>query len=344
MAKDSSSIWIYHERQEALLCGQHALNNLAQSPVFTVSQLTEIAWELDQLEQSVLDPSEARQPSANVDPSGNFSIQVLKQALQEQYGIVLSHLSVMLGEAASEDVTDLQGFLCHKSSHWFAIRQVDGRFWNLNSTLERPALVSHFSIGTEVANWQNDGYNVYGIRAGLPQGGVKLGTSHRGGTWHRMSDLLRGKSTDTDPWESLTGKGIRLDGGTTYGTESHANGAVSLEEEELQRALQASMETAKAAQLQERWSMLVVPSEPVAGSKGSVRLQIKLPDGSRLVRRFQEDDPVEQLYAFVYQRNQQQHGGLELRYGFPPKDLSPQVSQTIGQAKLAGETIQGRYT
>ena len=37
------SIWIYHERQEALLCGQHALNNLAQRPVFSPYQLSQIA-------------------------------------------------------------------------------------------------------------------------------------------------------------------------------------------------------------------------------------------------------------------------------------------------------------
>jgi hypothetical protein len=70
-----------------------------------------------------------------------------------------------------------------------------------------------------------------------------------------------------------------------------------------------------------------------------------------VVRRFLESDPVEALYAFVYQR---ERGGtspsqqneprlLELRYGFPPRDLQALVSQTIGQAKLAGETIQGRF-
>jgi Josephin len=43
MTTDLSSVWIYHERQEALLCGQHALNNLVQAPVFTTGRLADIA-------------------------------------------------------------------------------------------------------------------------------------------------------------------------------------------------------------------------------------------------------------------------------------------------------------
>lgn len=42
--------WIYHERQEALLCGQHALNNLVQACVFSPGSLAEIAHQLDEME------------------------------------------------------------------------------------------------------------------------------------------------------------------------------------------------------------------------------------------------------------------------------------------------------
>jgi ataxin-3 len=45
-----SSEYVYHERQEALLCGQHALNNLVQASVFTPGSLSEIAHQLDELE------------------------------------------------------------------------------------------------------------------------------------------------------------------------------------------------------------------------------------------------------------------------------------------------------
>lgn len=46
----SSTVWIYHERQEALLCGQHALNNLVQGLEFSPGTLAEIAHQLDQME------------------------------------------------------------------------------------------------------------------------------------------------------------------------------------------------------------------------------------------------------------------------------------------------------
>jgi hypothetical protein len=47
---DDVEYWIYHERQQASLCGQHALNNLVQACVFQPDALTEIAFHLDNLE------------------------------------------------------------------------------------------------------------------------------------------------------------------------------------------------------------------------------------------------------------------------------------------------------
>lgn len=46
----SEHIWIYHERQQALLCGQHALNNLVQACNFSPESLAEIAHQLDEME------------------------------------------------------------------------------------------------------------------------------------------------------------------------------------------------------------------------------------------------------------------------------------------------------
>ena len=103
--ENPSRIWIYHERQESLLCGQHALNNLIQSPMFTSPQLAEIAHELDALELQYMAQNNhhhdnqnnnhnedsviysrdylqrLQEGSNNVDEHGNFSIQVLKTCL-----------------------------------------------------------------------------------------------------------------------------------------------------------------------------------------------------------------------------------------------------------------------
>lgn len=88
MTEDTSSIWIYHEKQEALLCGQHALNNLLQRPAFTAFQLSQIAHQLDALELEYMAQNNeggtksadylrrVQEGSSNVDERGNFSIQV----------------------------------------------------------------------------------------------------------------------------------------------------------------------------------------------------------------------------------------------------------------------------
>jgi ataxin-3 len=50
MSASEIEYWIYHEQQEALLCGQHALNNLVQAAVFSANSLAEIAHQLDEME------------------------------------------------------------------------------------------------------------------------------------------------------------------------------------------------------------------------------------------------------------------------------------------------------
>ena len=320
-------IWVYHERQEALLCGQHALNNLVQMPVFNAGMLADIAMNLDAMERRVLGPSAAYAPSANVDAQGNFSIQVLKAALQSMFDLQLPHLSVV---DKSIDVTSLQGFICHKSDHWFAIRQVGGRFWNLNSMLELPTPISHFRLATEMQEWSvKDGYTIFAIESGLPPAGEKPsnGATTTHGVYHRMEDLLKGKATPKDPWESLTGAGMRLE-------TTNTTGGSNQEEDDLQRAIRLSM--------QETTALPPVTDEPPVDAPGCVRLQLRLPDGTRTVRRFLTTDSVKLVYA-VCQQMTGNRGSIELKYGFPPKDMSVLQGLTIGEANLAGESIQGRF-
>lgn len=94
--------------------------------------------------------------SGNVDPQGNFSIEVLRAALRSRYSLDLPNVrqeNVLDGI----DVTDVEGFVCNKDAHWFAIRKINGRFWNLNSMAERPTIISHFKLATEIASFQQSG-------------------------------------------------------------------------------------------------------------------------------------------------------------------------------------------
>ncbi|CAF4247878.1 unnamed protein product [Rotaria socialis] len=58
MDKVAARTGIYHEHQQSALCGQHALNNLLQSSVFSVDSLVEIAKHLDNEERNVLTSSQ----------------------------------------------------------------------------------------------------------------------------------------------------------------------------------------------------------------------------------------------------------------------------------------------
>jgi ataxin-3 len=169
---DDGEYWIYHERQQAMLCGQHALNNLVQANKFSPNQLAEIAHQLDQMELNFMAQNNEggvnskdylnriAEGSGNVDPSGNFSIEVLRSALKHEYDLDLPNVrQESLGEFG--DVTEMEGFICNKDAHWFAIRKINGRFWNLNSMDERPKTISHFKLATEIAGFQNSGCKLF---------------------------------------------------------------------------------------------------------------------------------------------------------------------------------------
>ena len=87
-----------------LLCGQHALNNLLQSNAFSPSTLSDIAHQLDEMELTYMSQNNEggvhskdylqriAEGSGNVDASGNFSIEVLRAALMNGYGLELPNI------------------------------------------------------------------------------------------------------------------------------------------------------------------------------------------------------------------------------------------------------------
>jgi len=162
--------------------------------------------------------------------------------------------------------------------------------------------------------------------------------------WWKEDDLVKGKGKDavtaaTDTWSNV-GSGMRLDGRT-----SNINGNVIeglTEDEMLQMALTASLEPATAtATLGEN---ITLTTEPQAGTPGAARIQFRLPNGFRSVRRFLESDSVHMLYAYVESESNDEKGRrLDLRFGFPPKDLELIRTKTIGEASLSGEAIQCRF-
>lgn len=279
--------------------------------------------------------------SGNVDAAGNFSIEVLRAALKSKYQLDLPN--IRMEGMRDLEVTEIEGFICNRESHWFAIRNINGRFWNLNSMQERPVIISHFKLAQEIQNLQNSGYSVFCVPAGLPPPCSSKSQRERGKPqyWWKEEDLVQGKTAAitaaTDPWRDV-GSGMRLDGGST-GTPGRIGDLT--EDEQLQMALAASMEPQPGAV--EHDEIVELTPEPPAGND-SCRIQFRLPGGSKKVRRFLRSDSVKMLYAFADQESTASQGRrLQLLAGFPPKPLDSVKDQTIGEAGLAGETISSKY-
>ncbi len=191
---------------------------------------------------------------------------------------------------------------------------------------------------------QNAGFTVFCVVDSLPPpcSSQDMMDSGLPQYWWREEDLLRGKSIDPttrraeDPWRTV-GSGRRLDGkrpesGSTTVSEM-------TDDEMMQMAVAASLEQ-QSAPLIEIYDYELT-EEPNEGAPGAVKIQFRLPDGTRAMRRFDSSDLVGSLFAFVASKCPKQR--IELRAGFPPTDISFQRDASIAASKLAGEMIHGRY-
>eukprot|EP00539_Tryblionella_compressa_P003845 CAMPEP_0178734778 /NCGR_PEP_ID=MMETSP0744-20121128/1533_1 /TAXON_ID=913974 /ORGANISM="Nitzschia punctata, Strain CCMP561" /LENGTH=483 /DNA_ID=CAMNT_0020387097 /DNA_START=15 /DNA_END=1466 /DNA_ORIENTATION=+ len=81
--------------------------------------------------------------------------------------------------------------------------------------------------------------------------------------------------------------------------------------------------------------------EPEKGA----RIQFRMPDGKRKIRKFDPSQNVRLIYAFVAQSMPESKDGKEfvLMAGFPPKDLITDIDNTIDSCSLSGEAITVRW-
>lgn len=224
----SAETYLFHELQQSALCGQHCCNNLLQNHTFTEFDLAEIAQELDGQERAL--GIGIAGESSNVDASGNFSIQVLRRALQQSHGIELISWS---GEAGREvlNFDREHGFIVNRREHWFAIRKIKGKWYNLNSTSPRPEVISDFYVEAFLGQLRAEQYTVFLCKGNpLPVAGTlptHYDASSDGKYWLKESDLSTphtafGDSDSNDNKDGddgkppsvqpFSGRGNRLDG------------------------------------------------------------------------------------------------------------------------------------
>mmetsp|Transcript_1695 Transcript_1695/g.3247 ORF Transcript_1695/g.3247 Transcript_1695/m.3247 type:complete len:370 (-) Transcript_1695:180-1289(-) len=324
MKSDLLSVYdvLYHEPQEAALCGQHCLNNLLQQRKFTETDLMDIANELDRREREVM--SEAgntavfqsflqREDSSNIADDGNFSIQVLMEALKTvNITLVPLDSSDPVAVAARRDAWNQKAYVCNLLNHWFCLRRIGRRWWNLNSLYKTPELVSQTFLTIYLEQLKMEGYSIFLVVGNLPpcqaeeaeaQGlladpektwaGVARGPAISS---HAQPSASHSSQEDDDELEAAIAASLAPAGGTGGGANTN------IEEETLRKVLNESRQEAELEEQrreeQRRAVEQALVAEPPEGPEASL-LVIRLPDGSRVQRRFPGNGPLQHVDDFL---------------------------------------------
>mmetsp|Transcript_11924 Transcript_11924/g.24110 ORF Transcript_11924/g.24110 Transcript_11924/m.24110 type:complete len:411 (+) Transcript_11924:38-1270(+) len=351
---------IFHERQQSALCGQHCLNNLLQASIFTPGDLAEIAHELDVAERQVMmemgaDTSDALkflgEDSGNVDESGNFSIQVLNRALERSHEIVLTNLGSesLRGQTSDSMVTQGDAFVLNRSEHWFTVRKLYGRFWNLNSTLSRPEPIGDFYLSAFLTQMQTDGYDVFVASPAKnlpppPSADPDEGTGYdRGATFYPVASGVLLSSGDgggqggvggkrtmeqsagaIDPWANAgAGHSMRPQSTQKEFSESKADGDDDDDDDDLALAIAMSMSAENVTAADNTPSAQSAP----AADEPSVGPSLELPPEAA------DDEPAARVLV--------RGGGLPARFTrrFRPGDPATSVFDWIDGALIATASL-----
>nr|XP_034344099.1 ataxin-3 isoform X3 [Arvicanthis niloticus] len=167
---------IFHEKQEGSLCAQHCLNNLLQGEYFSPVELSSIAHQLDEEERLRMAEGGVtsedyrtflQQPSGNMDDSGFFSIQVISNALKV-WGLELILFNSPEYQRLRIDPINERSFICNYKEHWFTVRKLGKQWFNLNSLLTGPELISDTYLALFLAQLQQEGYSIFVVKGDLP--------------------------------------------------------------------------------------------------------------------------------------------------------------------------------
>ncbi|KAK3597854.1 hypothetical protein CHS0354_029431 [Potamilus streckersoni] len=170
---------IFHEKQEGSLCAQHCLNALLQGQYFSPTDLADIASQLDEQERQQMAEaglqSEAyrrflEQPSSNYDDSGFFSVQVIDNAVRVwALELVPYNSKNPVARNARQDPTQQKAYICNFREHWLTIRKLGYQWFNLNSLLTGPELISDTYLNMFLTQLQEEGYSIFVVNGELPE-------------------------------------------------------------------------------------------------------------------------------------------------------------------------------
>ncbi|KAG9481802.1 hypothetical protein GDO78_010824 [Eleutherodactylus coqui] len=108
-----------------------------------------------------------QQPSGNMDDSGFFSIQVISDALRV-WGLELILFNSPEYQTLGIDPINERAFICNYKEHWFTVRKLGKQWFNLNSLLTGPELISDTYLALFLAQLQQEGYSIFVVKGDLP--------------------------------------------------------------------------------------------------------------------------------------------------------------------------------
>ncbi|KAK1140456.1 ataxin-3-like [Acipenser oxyrinchus oxyrinchus] len=231
-----------HVWQEGSLCAQHCLNNLLQGEYFSPVELSSIAHQLDEEERMRMAEggvtSQAyrtflEQPSGNMDDSGFFSIQVISNALGV-WGLELILFNSPEYQRLMIEAVNEKAFICNYKEHWFTVRKLGQQWFNLNSLLTGPELISDTYLALFLAQLQQEGYSIFVIRGDLPdcEADQILGIV-------RVEQTQRPKLIGEEAAQSSSGQSVPMESAVEIST-GFQTGPVDEDEENLRKALALS--------------------------------------------------------------------------------------------------------
>jgi len=364
--------YIYHEKQDSALCAVHTLNNLLQGQYYSAVDLMNIAQELDAKEKVLMqelgnDTNEFRkymsEESGNVGVDGNFSVEVIKKAL-----IVFNLISTPLNHPEMKEAS-LQpqrenGFICNLSNHWFPIRNLNGKFWDLNSLHKQPVYLSEIYLGAFLKQLQVEGYTIYVVRGSFPE--IYRENDNRNwvlaptGTNNRQNnnnneedDLAKAIAASLGDKNKNNNSSSNKQPESPWGSNLHSlkslndpivvdSGFGDDDDDDLARAIALSRTTAEEERETKRRkpNPSDVPDEPLTTETELTNIMVRLPTGKKVGRRFRQSNKLEDVFNWIFVASQ-----IDLfensKYQLISSDHKPltQKQSTLAELNCKGNTL-----
>lgn len=74
-----------------------------------------------------------------------------------------------IAKAARHDPINQKAYICNFKHHWYTIRKIANYWFNLNSMLKEPELISDTYLAVLLAQLQQEGYSIFIVDGDLPQ-------------------------------------------------------------------------------------------------------------------------------------------------------------------------------